>query len=141
MAKSRFVEEAQNFTIGSFRRLVQANIETFIDRDGTEQQVPAHRGGKLAIPVQADGMIRTPDFASARMFQEWQIKVNDGAWKRHGQTGSEGHDRQGGGTRCGQPSAQIGLFHIRDFDLARGIENTLARGSWRSGVRSSYAHS
>jgi hypothetical protein len=81
MGKARFMEQTQKLSIGSFGRLVQANSGILLDRNGPEQQIPAHGGGKLPIRIQADRMISTPDFASAQMFQKWQIKVNDGAWK------------------------------------------------------------
>jgi hypothetical protein len=69
IGKTRFMEQTQKVSIGSFGRLVQANSGILLD------------GGKFLIVIQADRMISTPDFASARMFQKWQIKVNDGAWK------------------------------------------------------------
>ena len=139
--ESRFAKQTQKLLIRSFGRMVQGCAWVLERRDGTEQQIAADRGGSLAVLVQTNGLIAAPDLASAGTFQDGEIKVNDRALKGQGLGRAKRHDGERERARCGEPSAQVGRFHTRDFDLACRVEDTLSGCGGRGTVTVSDAHS
>ena len=131
----------QQLLVGPFGRMVQACAGVLERRDGTEQEIAADGGGEPAVLIQTYRMITAPDFAPAGTLENGTIKLNDRALKGLRQRRPKRHNAEWECVRCGQPSAQVGRFHICNFELACGVEDTLGGCGGRGSVMVSDAHS